>query len=124
MEEFGTKRRAVGAHYGTFDFIVQRMTAIILAVYSVILMVAALFMPINYETWKSFFSFTCWGLPLGGIAACLAFFALAYHAWIGVRDIWMDYVQSVAIRLTLQLLTVLWLVASVIYFVKVVWTIQ
>ena len=46
----------------------------------------------------------------------LAFIALAWHAWIGVRDLWMDYVKSVGLRLLLQVLTILWLVGSVVYF--------
>ncbi len=25
--------------------------------------------------------------------------ALLYHVWVGMRDIWMDYVQPVGIRL-------------------------
>ncbi|PJX22176.1 succinate dehydrogenase, hydrophobic membrane anchor protein [Advenella sp. S44] len=121
-ERVGTKRLVVGAGYGIKDFIVQRITAVILAVYSIIFLIAALFTPINYESWKGFFTFSCWGLPLGQIAATLAFFSLAWHGWIGVRDIWMDYVKPVGVRLTLQVLTILWLIAAVLYFAKIVWS--
>lgn len=124
MENYGRKRRVVGAHYGTFDFIAQRVTAIILGVYSVLFMIAALFSPLDWEHWKGFFTFTIFGLPVGAISASLAFIALAYHAWIGVRDIWMDYVQSVGIRLALQVITILWLISSVVYFLSVIWHIQ
>jgi succinate dehydrogenase / fumarate reductase membrane anchor subunit len=51
----------------------------------------------------------------------LAFFILFYHAWIGVRDIWMDYIKPVSIRLTLQVLTVLYLVACAAYAVQILW---
>ncbi|WP_031243780.1 succinate dehydrogenase, hydrophobic membrane anchor protein [Advenella kashmirensis] len=121
-ELVGTKRLVVGAGYGIKDFIVQRITAVILAVYSIVFLIAALFTPINYESWKGFFTFSCWGLPVGQIAATLAFFSLAWHAWIGVRDIWMDYVKPVGVRLTLQVLTILWLIAAVLYFAKIVWS--
>ncbi len=121
-EQVGTKRLVVGAGYGIKDFIVQRITAVILAVYSVVFLIAALFTPITYDAWRGFFTFSCLGLPVGQIAATLAFFSLAWHAWIGVRDIWMDYVKPVGIRLTLQVLTILWLVASVLYFAKIVWS--
>jgi succinate dehydrogenase / fumarate reductase membrane anchor subunit len=47
--------------------------------------------------------------------------ALVMHAWVGVRDIWMDYVKPVGVRLTLHVLTILWLVSCFIYSVKVVW---
>ncbi|NLY63461.1 MAG: succinate dehydrogenase, hydrophobic membrane anchor protein [Alcaligenaceae bacterium] len=122
QEQIGRKRLVVGAHYGSFDFLVQRMTAIILAVYSTIFLVCALFTSINHESWKGFFTFTCFGLPLGQISATLAFFSLAWHAWIGVRDIWMDYVKPAGIRVALHVLTVLWLIGSVLFFAKIVWS--
>jgi succinate dehydrogenase / fumarate reductase membrane anchor subunit len=36
--------------------------------------------------------------------------ALAWHAWVGMRDIWMDYVKPVGLRLVLQVFTIVWLV--------------
>jgi len=51
----------------------------------------------------------------------LALLSLFYHAWIGVRDIWMDYVKPVGIRLTLQVLTVLWLVSCAAYAIQILW---
>ena len=51
----------------------------------------------------------------------LAFVSLTYHAWIGVRDIWMDYVKPVAVRLTLQVLTILWLVGCAGYAAQILW---
>ena len=121
-QQYGRTRRVVGAHYGTMDFIAQRVTAVILAIYSVGFLLAALFTPINYENWVGFFTFTCFGLPLGRILVTLAFFSLAWHAWVGVRDIWMDYVTCATLRLSLQVLTVMWLVSSVVYFASVLWS--
>ena len=121
-EQIGRKRLVVGAHYGSFDFLVQRMTAIILAVYSVAFLVCLLFTSINYESWTGFFTFTTFGLPMGKITATLAFFSLAWHAWIGVRDIWMDYVRLAGLRVALHVLTVLWLIGSVLFFANIVWS--
>ena len=121
-EKIGAKRVVVGAHYGVGDFMVQRITAIILAVYTLILLVGALMMPgLTYESWVGLFTFSIGGLPLGQVLATLAFLALSWHAWIGVRDIWMDYVKPVGIRLALQVLTILWLVGSFIYFAVIIW---
>ena len=36
------------------------------------------------------------------LATLVAFFSLFYHAWVGMRDIWMDYVKPIGIRLLLQ----------------------
>lgn len=49
--------------------------------------------------------------------------ALAYHAWVGVRDIWMDYVQAVGLRLTLQVFTLVWLVGCAGWAIQVLWRI-
>lgn len=34
QERIGTKRLVVGAHYGTIDFIAQRLTAVIMILYT------------------------------------------------------------------------------------------
>jgi succinate dehydrogenase / fumarate reductase membrane anchor subunit len=43
-----------------------------------------------------------------------------YHA-DRVRDIWMDYVKPTSIRVTLQTLTVLWLVFCAVWSVQILW---
>lgn len=123
QQRIGTKRLVVGAHYGTLDFIVQRCTAVIMAVYTLILFFGFLFSSeMNFEAWQHLFTFHLGVLPVGQLLATLAFFSVAWHAWIGVRDIWMDYVTSAGLRLLLQVLTVLWLVGSIVYFAKVLWS--
>jgi len=122
-QQVGPKRLVVGAHYGTLDFLVQRMTAIIMAAYTLILLGGLLFASEwNYANWKALFTFYVLALPVGQLLATLAFFSLAWHAWIGVRDIWMDYVRAAGLRLFLQVLTILWLAASVVFFVRILWS--
>ena len=51
------KRIVVGAHYGTRDWLAQRITAVIMAVYTVIaFFVFASRSPFTYESWKALFS--------------------------------------------------------------------
>ncbi len=122
-ERLGTQRLVVGAHYGTIDFIVQRVTAVIMAVYTLVLFFGILFSAdMNFDSWRYLFTFTCLSLPVGQLLATLAFLSLAWHAWIGVRDIWMDYVRATGLRQFLQVLTILWLLGSVIYFAKILWS--
>ena len=122
-EQYGHKRLAVGSGYGTMDFIATRTTAIILAAYSLLFLLAVIFTKIDYDSWTNLFTFTWFGgFPTGKISTTLAFLALAYHAWVGVRDIWMDYVTCATLRLSLQVLTVMWLVSSVVYFASVLWS--
>ena len=47
--------------------------------------------------------------------------SLFYHAWVGVRDIWMDYVKPVALRLVLQIATILWLVGCAGWAAQILW---
>ena len=123
-EKIGRKRHVVGAHYGVKDWIFQRVTACILVVYTVILGIGALLTPsFTYENWVHLFNFELFSFPLGKLLAMLAFLSLCYHAWIGVRDIWMDYVKPAGLRLALQVLTVLWLVGSAVYAAQILWRI-
>ncbi len=123
QERIGRRRLVVGAHYGTRDFIVQRMTAVIMAVYTLALVLYAIFVPsLDFESWRAFFSFTVGVLPLGQLLATVAFLSLAWHAWVGVRDIWMDYAPSDGLRLFLQVLTIMWLVAAVVFFAQILWS--
>jgi succinate dehydrogenase / fumarate reductase membrane anchor subunit len=115
----GAKRLVVGAHYGLRDWLVQRLTALVLAAYAVFLPVYVLVSasgPLGYDTWAALF------VPLWmKVVTLMALLALVYHAWIGVRDIWMDYVKPAGLRLVLQLASVLWLVACAIWSVQILW---
>ena len=124
QERIGTKRLVVGAHYGTIDFIMQRVTAVIMIIYTLFLIVGVLLTPeLNYEGWRNLFACKLFGVfPAGQLLVTLFFISLAWHAWIGVRDIWMDYIRAAGLRLALQALTALWLVGSIIYFAQIIWS--
>ncbi len=118
----GSKRLVVGAHYGLKEWVAQRITAVIMAVYTLGLFLAVLFTPdLDYVKWVGFFNFTVLAFPLGKILALLAILSLCYHAYIGIRDIWMDYVKPTGIRLTLQVFTALWLIGAAGYAADILW---
>ncbi|MCQ8897243.1 succinate dehydrogenase, hydrophobic membrane anchor protein [Limnobacter humi] len=118
----GSKRLVVGAHYGLKEWVAQRITAVIMALYTIGLFLAVLFTPdLDYIKWVHFFNFTLLSFPLGKILALLAFLSLCYHAYIGIRDIWMDYVKPTGIRLTLQVFTALWLIGCAGYAADILW---
>ena len=114
---FGSRRLVVGAHYGMRDWLSQRVTAVLMAVYTVVLLVQVL-MPgrLDYYRWSAIFS-AQWMKVLTFVIVV----AFAWHAWVGVRDIWMDYVKPVALRLALQVLTIVWLVGCAGWAVQVLW---
>ena len=108
------KRVVVGAHYGLRDWLAQRITAVVMAVYSVILVVLLLSGgPVDYAAWKTLFA-QGWMR----VATLLFAVSVAWHMWVGVRDILMDYVKPDGMRLTLQVLTLLTIAAYL------GWTIQ
>ncbi len=118
----GSKRLVVGAKYGLVEWLLQRVTAIIMSVYTIGLFLAVLFTSdLNYQSWVGFFNFTVMQFPMGKMLALLAMLSLCYHAYVGVRDIWMDYIKPVGLRLTLQVLTALWLLAVAGYTAEILW---
>ncbi len=87
-----------GDHYGLRDWLAQRVTAVIMAIYSVIAVVVLLSnKSITYSVWRDLFS-QGWMR----VATLLFMVSLAWHAWVGMRNILMDYIKPVGLRLTLQ----------------------
>ena len=115
----GPRRLVVGAHYGVKDWLAQRVTAIVMAVFTVVLLVSFLTgQNFTYEGWAGLFARQWFKL-----FTMVTFFGMFYHVWVGVRDIWMDYVKPVGIRLTLQTLTLLWLLGCAAWTVQFLWSV-
>jgi len=112
------KRVVVGAHYGLRDWLAQRVTAAIMAGYTLYLgVILAAHGPLDFVTWRELFAHTWMRVP-----ALVFLFALYVHAWIGVRNILMDYVKPTAVRLILQLGVVVLLVAYAVWSVQILWS--
>jgi succinate dehydrogenase / fumarate reductase membrane anchor subunit len=117
MTTYGSKRLVSGARYGLRDWLAQRVTGALMALFTIALLVQVL-MPgeMGYDRWAAIFS-AQWMKVL----TFTLILSLAYHAWVGVRDIWMDYVKPVGLRLTLHVFTLVWLVACTGWAVQVLW---
>ena len=110
-------RVVVGAHYGLREWLIQRVTAVVMALYSVALVVYLLLQPIlDYDVWTALFS----GLVVRTFTL-LFLLSVFYHAWIGVRDIVMDYVKPPGVRLVIHTLVILALLIYVIWSVQILW---
>ena len=110
-------RILVGAHYGLKDWVIQRATAIIMAVYTVIfLVVVGAVGPDSFEAWRCIFA-----NGFMKFASFLFLVSVFYHAWIGVRDIWMDYVKPDGLRLLMMIATVAVLVGYAGWAVQILW---
>ena len=114
---FGAKRIVVGAHYGMRDWLSQRVTAVLMALFTVVLLVQVLLPgPLGYDRWAGIFA-AQWMKVL----TFVVILSLSWHAWVGVRDIWMDYVKPVGVRLSLQVFSIVWLVGCAGWAVQVLW---
>ncbi len=114
----GYAKNPVGAHYGLRDWLLQRITAVVMAIYTVVLAGALLVhAPSRYAEWHALFAGTFFRA-----FTLLFFLALLYHAWVGVRDILMDYVHPTGVRLALQSAVVVALLLYLIWIVSVLWS--
>ncbi|HLP97399.1 MAG TPA: succinate dehydrogenase, hydrophobic membrane anchor protein [Sideroxyarcus sp.] len=110
-------RVVTGAHYGLRDWLVQRVTAAVMAVYVLAVAAYLLLQPsFGYDIWVGLFSGN-----LMRTFSMLFLLSLFYHAWIGVRDIVMDYVKPAGIRLLIHVLVILALILYTIWSVQILW---
>lgn len=135
-KNYGSKRVVVGAHYGLRDWLSQRITGVLMALFTVALLLQFLWpsyaknidgeritdaagkfvVLTGYDKWAGIFS-AQWMKLLTFVVIV----SLAYHAWVGMRDVWMDYVQPVGARLLLQVFTIVWLVGCTGWAIQVLW---
>jgi succinate dehydrogenase / fumarate reductase membrane anchor subunit len=110
-------RVVVGAHYGLRDWLIQRVTAVLMVLYLVLLTGYLLMQPqLDYDAWTGLFS-----SQAVRTFTMLFLLSLFYHAWIGVLDIVMDYVKSAAVRLVIHVLVILALLLYAIWSVEIFW---
>jgi succinate dehydrogenase / fumarate reductase membrane anchor subunit len=110
-------RIVVGAHYGWRDWLVQRVTAVVMALYTLLVLGLVLWHGgLDYAAWKAVFAGHAFRI------ATFAFvLALLWHAWVGVRNISMDYVKPVGLRLTVQVVVIGVLVGYAGWTIGILW---
>ena len=115
---FGSRRVVTGAHYGLRDWLAQRVTAALMALFTLLVLLQIILSrgPMGYEKWAGIFS-PQWMKALTFVVIV----ALLYHAWVGMRDIWMDYIKPVGLRLALQVFSIVWLVACAGWAIEALW---
>ncbi len=115
---YGSKRIVVGAHYGLRDWLSQRVTATIMALFTVAVLAQVIFSkgPIGYDKWAGIFA----SQPMKMLTFAVII-SMLYHVWVGMRDVFMDYIKPVWMRLSLQVFTIVWLVACSGWAIQVLW---
>ena len=111
------KRPVVGAHYGLRDWLAQRVTAVVMFAYTLVLLATLLAgPPLTQQSWHALMSGTCMR-----IVSFVFILSLCYHAWVGVRDIWMDYIKPAGLRLLMHILTLLALIGYAGWATQILW---
>lgn len=110
-------RSSIGAHYGSTDWLAQRVTAVIMVVYTVVLLAILL--------WNGGLSYVQFSRLLANVPFTMLSFlfmvSLLYHAWVGVRDIYMDYIKPVGVRVFVQVVSIALLVAYLGWTIQILW---
>lgn len=93
--------RAGSTRSGLGEWLVQRLSAVYMLIYSIYLLFDFATAPAyDYQTWKLWFA-----SGVERLALALFFLSLLLHAWIGMRSVFMDYVKPFWLRFSVTLLT-------------------
>lgn len=101
---------------GLLAWLTQRVTAIYLALF-----VSYLFIKFAFDAPPDYESLRLWVSEPLVTAALLLFFPIVLaHAWVGIRDVFLDYVHNVALRVILLALVVFMFLASGLWGFKAI----
>ena len=113
------KRTIVGAHYGLQGWLAQRITAVVMVLATIVIVWGIWSAsPLTYASWKGLVAKWWMLAPL-----CLFSLAVMLHAWIGMRDILMDYIKPAGIRLALEVAVILALACYTVWAMRILWRI-
>lgn len=102
---------------GLKDWLLQRFSAIILAVYTLMILIfISSHEPLSFAVWSQLFS-----NPWMRIFSLVALLSLIAHAWIGVWTVSTDYLPNQTLRLIIQMLVLLSLFVFLIWGITILW---
>lgn len=102
---------------GLKDWLIQRVTAVYFAAYCIFIFYYLIANPnLKYAQWHALFTNN--GMR---VASGLALLTLSLHAWIGIWTITTDYIKSLIMRLSLQILVALYLGGLLIWGIIIFW---
>lgn len=98
----------------------QRLSAVYMLAYLVYAGISLGYHPPqSYPEWRGWMAD-----PLAGLATALFFAALLLHAWVGTRDVIIDYVGALAARLALLTLAGLGLAGAGLWVLKILYSLH
>lgn len=104
-------RAASGLH----AWLAQRISALYMAFFLFYFLGALAFcQPDSYQAWRDWFASTPMQLATAGF-----FIALFWHAWVGIRDVFIDYIKPFAIRIGLLVLLAMTMMLLMLWVIKI-----
>jgi succinate dehydrogenase / fumarate reductase membrane anchor subunit len=98
-------------------WLVQRLSAVFMLLFLGFVLVHFLVdPPHSYGAWRAWV-----GQPGVGIGALLFFAALLMHAWVGLRDVTLDYVHPLGVRIAVLALIALSLLGAAAWIFLILW---
>ncbi|MGH8671537.1 MAG: succinate dehydrogenase, hydrophobic membrane anchor protein, partial [Burkholderiales bacterium] len=95
-----------------------RATAVLMAIYTLYLGAFVLGQqPLGYAQWRALFE-PQWMRFFSVVFAL----SLLLHAWVGVRDVLMDYIRTTGTRLVLQVLVIAFLLVYFTWTIQILWS--
>ncbi|MEY3183101.1 MAG: hypothetical protein RLZ35_1086 [Pseudomonadota bacterium] len=102
---------------GLQDWLIQRVTAVILILYIVMLsLIVFRHQPFNLAVWQSLFQ-----QPFMRYATLCAIVSICLHAWVGIWTVLTDYVKPLCLRLSLQVCVILSLLGQCLWSIYILW---
>jgi len=100
------------------DWLSQRVTAVIMALFTILVLAQLIFSkgPIGYELWAGIFS-PQWMKSLTFVVIA----SMLYHVWVGMRNVFMDYVKPYAVRFVMHVFAIVWLTACAGGAIQALW---
>ena len=116
-------RRVSGSHGGLNMWLLQRASAVYMAFFLPVFVVCVLSSgPLDYAAWHGLF------IPLAmKVTAFLFVASLLGHAWIGLREIFIDYLhcaRCLMLRLSLYFAFAALYLACLVWAVDILWSIK
>ena len=101
---------------GVFDWLIQRVTAYVLALYTIFLLGYMLTTDVNYDTWNALFDQT-----LFRIFTLMALLSIGAHAWVGLWTVTTDYIKAMGPKFIVQAACGLTMFVYVVWGIQILW---
>ncbi|MBI4356716.1 MAG: succinate dehydrogenase, hydrophobic membrane anchor protein [Gammaproteobacteria bacterium] len=103
---------------GVRDWLIQRTTAVILALYTILIFLFFItHSHVTFEAWRAF-----WHHPFVQIMTFLSVMSIAFHTWIGFWTIFEDYVKPIFLKFALEVGVFILIVWYSIWTFQILWS--